>query len=116
MPLRTEKANGTVTNELQKPRELLIKMIAFQGYDTRAAPGGLSQNIHKIFLARDSYLYRNNSRGLLLGLTWLLPHSYLQEAGVARVSGKLQMSRADVASRRIFKASIRLRVLLYEME
>lgn len=72
MPLGIEKANGTVTNELQNTHELLIKTIAFQGYDSRAAPGGLSQNTHKISLACNSYLFRNNSRGLLLGLTWLL--------------------------------------------
>lgn len=73
MPLGIEKANGTDTNDLQNTRELLIKMIAFQGYDSRAAPGGLSQNTHKIVLACTRYLYRNSSRGLLLGLTWLLP-------------------------------------------
>lgn len=35
MPLGIEKAKGTVTNELQNTRELLIKTIAFQGYDSR---------------------------------------------------------------------------------
>ena len=73
MPLGIEKANGTVTYELQNTRELLIKTIAFQGYDSRAAPGGLCQNTHKIVLACARYLYRNSSRGLLMGLTWLLP-------------------------------------------